>query len=447
MTSPTLNPKKNNIDLPEQTATIENLSHDARGIAHIDGKVIFIANALPGETVKFKTLRRKSKFNEGEATEILETSSERQTPPCEYFGYCGGCQLQHMTPATQLAFKQHTVLEHIQHIGKTTPQTLLAPLQAETIGYRHKARLSSRVVKNKDQPLLGFRESNGRFIADHQHCEILAPRLSNLIAPLRQLLSKLTGNRDIPQIEMAAGNNNMAIIIRHVNNISEADKILWIAFSEQHQVDIYLQSGGPDTIHLFYPLNKTERLSFQFASWPIEWLFHPTDFTQIHPGINEKMLQQALTLLAPQPTDHILDLFCGLGNFTLPFALSSKHVTGVEGSERMVLRAQENAKHNNIDNVDFHVADLEKPINHFSWAQQPYQKIIIDPPRCGAAALMPFIGNSNASHLLYISCQPTTLARDTAQLVHEHGYTLQSLGIMDMFPHTHHVETMALFTR
>ena len=427
-------------------AIITGLSHDGRGITQINGKKVFIENALPGEKVTFNYTKHHSRYAEGKAIDSQIRSLDRVEPLCQHFTICGGCALQHMSNATQLQLKQQMLLEQLQHFGGIQPKEILPPLVANQWGYRRKARLGVKYVAKKEAVLVGFREKNGRYLADLKRCEVLHPKVGTLIEALKSLISSLAAYQTIPQIEIAVGDDATALIFRHMEPLNKEDIDKLINFGKQHQLDIYLQPGKPETTHIIYPVDKPHRLHYRLPAYNIEFSFHPADFTQINYEINQQMVARALDLLQPQATDHILDLFCGLGNFTLPIAKQVAKVIGVEGAAEMVARAKENATQNNIHNVEFYAANLAGDLSSAPWLQQKYDKILLDPPRTGALEIIKQLQSINAKRIVYISCNPATLARDTGELVAQ-GYKLLKAGIMDMFPHTHHVEAIALFEK
>lgn len=427
------------------TTSIEGFSHDGAGIARIDGKATFIQGALPGETVTFQYTEQKSQYDKGQCLEVITPSPLRANPKCQHYAICGGCSLQHLLPEAQVQLKEKELANHLEHIGKTILSEKLPSLEAKKWGYRHKARLSVRYVEKKEKVLVGFRERlSGRFIADINRCVVLHPVIGELIEPLKAMILDLSNFKDIAQLEVAIGDKQNALIIRHLTLFTEADIEILQRFAKSYDITWYLQPGGPDSVHA---LNDTPMLSYQLPEWDIRLDYKPTDFTQINPSINNKMVSQALKLLDPTSTDTVLDLFCGLGNFSLPLASQVKKVIGVEGSLEMVERATMNAKKNGLTNTQFFEADLFKPIEGFDWASITYDKILLDPPRAGALSICQNIERFNARRIVYVSCSPQTLARDTGVLVHEKGYRLLKAGVMDMFPHTAHVESIALFEK
>ena len=431
--------------LPEpcERVTIESLSHDGRGVAHIDGKAVFIDGALPGEEVAFEYLATRRKFDEGRATEIHQPSPDRAVPPCAHFGVCGGCSLQHMDPAAQIRAKQGVLLDNFKHIGDVTPGEVLPPLSGPVTGYRTRARLGVRHVIKKGRVLVGFREKRSAFLADLLSCEVLHPAAGRHIADLAALLCGMDAKARIPQIEVAIGDDVTALVFRHLDPLNEFDLDRLRQFSRDQEVHIYLQPAGPDSLQLFWP--GSSRLHYRLEDDGIDIVFLPTDFTQVNPQINRQMVARVKELLQVAPTDRVLDLFCGLGNFTLPLARNAASVTGVEGEAGLVRRARENAAHNAVVNADFHIADLEGDNALAVWAQQTYDQVLLDPPRSGAAGMMDMLGRMRPRRIVYVSCHPGSLARDAGRLVHEFGYELKAAGVMDMFPHTAHVESIAVF--
>lgn len=434
---------------PLFTTHIETLSHDGRGIAHIDGKTTFINNALINETVKIQYLRRHHRYNEANVVEVISPSPLRAEPQCPHTDICGACSLQHMQHDAQLEHKQKIFLEQFQHFGhiEIKPENLLPPITAPIWGYRRKARLSVRFVEKKEKLLVGFHEKNGRYIAILERCEILHPSIGQLIMPLRTLIADLDNYRHIPQLEVAVGDDASALIIRHVQPLSQQDKEKIIAFAKQHHLHIYLQPKNIDSIHRLYPTEGRFELNYYLPHHDLELLFHPTDFIQINAAINTRLINTALELLELTPNDHVLDLFCGLGNFTLPIAKYCKQVVGIEGNKEMVTRAQNNAKHNHIENADFFVADLFQSLSDEPWTQQTFTKVMIDPPRSGALEIIQALPRFNPQRIVYVSCHPATLARDANELISHQGYRLTRTGIVDMFPHTKHMEAIAIFEK
>lgn len=434
--------------LPQEAfeAQIENQSHEGRGVARIDGKTVFIDNALPGETVMFRYSNKRSAFDEGYAEDILVASADRVEPPCEYAQLCGGCSLQHMDGAAQLRFKQGVLAEQLEKFGGLTPETWLPPLKGPSLGYRTKARLGVRYVGPKGTALVGFREKRSNFLADMRQCEVLVPEVGHNLMALRELINGLQARDRIPQIEIATDDATVALIFRHMDPLSEQDYNAIVGFCQERNWHCYLQPKSEASVHRVWPEDGLERLHFTHPNYDLTMAFHPKDFTQVNMAINQAMVPQAIELLDVKPEHRVLDLFCGLGNFTLPLATQSQHTVGVEVSQAMVERGYENAKANNIDNVSFFAWDLQQSVAGQTWADEPFDRILIDPPRSGALEMMPILPKFGAEKIVYVSCNPATLARDAGEL-QQLGYGLSAAGVMDMFPHTSHVESIALFEK
>lgn len=448
--------KRKRKPLPSRaTAKVNRLTHEGRGIASVNDKTTFIFNALPGETVEFDYNQCHGKYDEGSAVTIVAAAPNRVVAKCPHFGLCGGCNLQHLSSAAQIEFKQQMLLEQLQHFGKLTPKTILPPTTGDVWGYRHKARLGVRDVIKKSTVLVGFRERQSPYLSVMEQCEVLHPSVGRLIMPLRDLIASLHARQQIAQIEVAIGDNVTALVFRNLIELDDHDKQLLSQFAEQHQLWLYLQPGKADSVTKLFPADEQLFLSYSLteltnrghALRPLTLQFHPLDFTQVNPSINTKMINQALKMLNLQPTDTVLDLFCGLGNFTLPMAQLAHQVVGVEGAEEMTVRARMNADLNQLQNVEFHAANLAVDCSQQPWAKQKFNKILIDPPRSGAIELLPLLASFKADIIVYVSCNPATLARDAGELVQKYGYTLQEAGVLDMFPQTAHVESIALFTR
>lgn len=424
---------------------IERFAHDGRGVANLAGKTIFVAGALPQEEVSIRYIKRHAKFDEAEAVEILQASTERVQPLCPHFGICGGCSLQYLSSAQQIQLKQQMLLEQLAHIGKVSPEYILPPLQAQVWGYRHKARLGVRYVAKKQSVLVGFREKRSSFITELTQCPVLHPSVGNKITALRQLFNQLTARQHIAQLEVAIGDDNSALVVRNLVALSDSDTQLLSDFAQEHDIYLYLQPAGMDSVYALYPSDLAlDSLSYSLPDELVDFKFAATDFTQVNLSINRLMVQQAMLLLQVQPTDMVMDLFCGLGNFSLPLAKRAKQVLAVEGSADLVARAEQNATRQNINNIKYLVADLTQAKNVVEAAQ--YNKILLDPPRSGALEIIQAIDFSGIDVLVYVSCNPATLARDAGILVHEKNMRLITVGVLDMFPHTAHVESMALFS-
>ena len=424
---------------------IEDLSHDGRGIARIKGKVMFVNGALPGEKVIAKHTGGNKNFEEGLAIEILQASDDRVVAQCQFYDVCNGCTMMHLAPNKQIEFKQNTLKQNLLKMAKIEPEQWLEPLSAYSWHYRRRARLSVRWVIAKDKVLVGFREKEGRYVADMNYCEILQKPLDDLLKPLAAMIEKLVIRQHIAQIEASIADDDVALIVRHLKPIRDDDEKILLDFAEEHDVRIYSQSKGPKTI--FEMTKKDRPLFFDMPDYNIRMEFLPSDFIQVNGKMNDKMIAQAMNLLDVQADDVVLDLFCGLGNFTLPLATKVKEIVGVEGEKSLVDRAIANAQLNGLNNVGFEVADLRRNHEHSQWFKKDYTKVLIDPPRSGAWEVLPLIAQTKAKTLLYVSCHPASLARDTDRLVNQLGFKLVKAGVMDMFPHTSHVESIALFTR
>ncbi len=432
-------------------AVIESLTHDARGVARVDGKAVFIEGTLPGEVVMFTYVDQHKRYDEGQLVEVLQPSVHRVEPRCVHFSVCGGCSLQHMEPAEQIHAKQRMLHDSLTHIGKVMPESWLPPLTGPQWGYRHKGRLGAKYVLKKSTMLVGFREKRGPLLAQLTRCEVLHPAVGERIMELRALIDGMHARQEIPQIEVAVGEGRRyatALVFRNMLTLDEHDIARLCEFGEQYDFQIYLQPAGYESVTLLWPtvLKSSARLSYSLPEYDLEMFFLPTDFTQVNAEMNRTMINHALALLDPQPEDRVLDLFCGLGNFTLPLARRAGQVVGVEGDEKLVQRARENASHNGIPNAEFHAADLNLMMDS-TWAGRGFNKILLDPPRTGALEIVKRLPELGASRIVYVSCNPATLARDAAELVHQHGYRMISAGVMDMFPHTTHVESIALFEK
>jgi 23S rRNA (uracil1939-C5)-methyltransferase len=424
---------------------IESLSHDGRGIARIDGKTTFIDGALAGETVIFRYMKQHSKYDEGRTIEVLTSAPDRIAAKCQHFGICGGCSLMHMSPEAQRTLKQNTLVEQMSHFGQVTPKTWLEPLTGPLWGYRRKARLGVKHVPKKERVLVGFREKGTPYLALLDHCEVLDPRVGSRLADLGGMIAELDAFNRIAQIEVAMDDEHVALIFRNLDDLSDSDQQALIDFGQGNDFWIYLQSGGPDTVTAIWP--EHPQLSYAPEAG-LKMHFEPNDFTQVNAVINQKMIQQAINLLEITSEDRILDLFCGLGNFSLPLARRCNEGVGVEGDAALVRHAQSNARLNNLSNAIFEQADLTKTaLKDYAWAKQGFNKILLDPPRSGAFEVLPQLAELGAERIVYVSCNPATLARDAGELVHKLGYTLISAGIMDMFPHTSHVESIAVFVK
>jgi len=432
-------------------ATIESLDYECKGIAHVDGKTIFIEGALLKETVEYSSYRKKPSFEQATTTRILQASSSRVRPQCPHYGVCGGCSMQHLDAYAQAAVKQRVLEDTLWHLGRVRPEVVFPAIYGPTWGYRYRARLSVRNVIKKGGVLVGFHERKSSFVADMKSCEILPKKVSDLLLPLRELVASLSIVDRLPQIELAMGDGVIALVLRILEPLSPADEVLLRAFADEHRIQFWLQTKGPDTVHLFHPLDGAA-LSYTLPEFGIRMPFRPTDFTQVNHAINRVLVKKALGLLQARPGERIADMFCGLGNFTLPLARSGAFVLGMEGSEALVQRARENAAANGLSgNTEFQAANLFEMEAEQLAALGHFDRMLIDPPREGAIALVKALPDPQSGlapqRIVYVSCNPATLARDAGVLTHEKGYVLKGAGIANMFPHTSHVESIAWFER
>ena len=424
---------------------IESLAQDGRGVAHLDGKAVFVAGGLPGERVRAAFTRAHRDYDEAEVEEVFEASPERVEPKCPHFGLCGGCSLQHMAPAAQIDAKQRALLDALQRIGGVHPDRVLEPLTAPVWGYRRKARLGVRYVPKKGRVLIGFRERQGRLLADLSRCEVLVPEVGERFGELSELIDGLSVREQIPQIEVMAGDEAICLVFRHLEPLAEADCERLTEFARATGLYVALQPGGPDTIAPLWP--ETQPLFYVQPDFGTRVDFRPGDFIQVNAPINRQMVVRALELLDIRQGEHVLELFSGLGNFTLPLLSRGTRVTAVEGDPAMTERAAQNVAANGFEAAEHHAADLMAPDSAAPWLKRGYDKLLLDPPRSGAKEMLPHIGRIAAPRIVYVSCDPATLARDAGELVDAYGYRLEAAGVMDMFPHTAHVESIALFVR
>lgn len=427
---------------------VESLDQEGRGVAHVEGKTIFIDGALPTEKVTYQLTRSKTTYAFANVAQVLKQSNLRVTPQCPHYGLCGGCKLQHLDFAGQVAAKQRLLENDLKHIGKVKPQNMLPPLYGPAWGYRHKARLSVKFVAKKERVLVGFNEKATRFVADMNSCEVLTPAVSALIVPLQELILQLSLRDKIPQLELAVGENQTIVLIfRIMDALQPNDEELLRVFADEHQVNIWTQTKGPETVKPFYP--NAANLQYSLPEFGLIYPFKPNEFTQVNPQINTVMARRAMQLLSPQTGERIADFFCGIGNFTLPIARSGATVLGLEGLQNLVERAKESTSLNKLEkNSQFGVSDLFKMTPEALTGLGKFDKWLIDPPRDGAFELVKAITDENAPQkIVYVSCNPATLARDTDILVNEKGYSLSAAGVINMFPHTTHVESIALFER
>ena len=434
--------------------TITALSHEGRGIAHINGKTTFVGGALPQEEVEIHYLKKHSKFDEAEVVKILKASKDRVEPRCPHFAICAGCSLQHLSQDAQIAFKEKVLLEQLEHFAGLkldNREKILSPIKATSWGYRRRARLAVKYVAKKGKVLVGFHEKTGRYLADTTSCAVLREEIGSKLGELAELVGSLSVYDAIPQIEVASDDSSIALIFRLLRPASEDDLEKIRLFAKKHVYNIYLQNKGLDSIVMFFdPKDESgaskDKLCYKIPEYGIDMEFAPTDFVQVNAEVNQQMIAQALRLLDLKPEDKVLDLFCGIGNFTLPLAKFCQSVVGVEGEEGLVSRAKTNAASNAIYNTEFFVSNLANDaseLKNLAWAGRSYNKILLDPPRSGAFSLIKLLPQLKAEKIVYVSCNPATLARDLKELLAS-GYSLEKIGILDMFPHTSHVETMAV---
>jgi 23S rRNA (uracil1939-C5)-methyltransferase len=439
---------------------VESLDLEAQGVAHRpagdgEGKVVFIEGALPTERVRMQVARRKNNWEQGQMTALLRESAQRVRPGCPHFGLhagaCGGCKMQHLHAAAQVAVKQRVLEDNLWHLAKVKPERLLRPIEGPTWGYRDRARLSVRFVAKKGTVLIGFHERKSRYVADMQVCPVLPPKVSGMLMPLRQLIGEMDQRDRLPQIELAAGDEVTALVLRHLEPLTAGDIDRLRAFAAQHGVQWWLQPKGPDTVQLLDEGGPT--LAYRLPEFGITMPFKPTDFTQVNPHINRVLVDRAVRLLAPLPEERVIDWFCGLGNFTLPLATRARQVLGIEGSETLVARARGNAALNGLaGRTAFEARNLFELSADDLRALGAADRWLVDPPREGAFALAKALADLHGTEgwqpprrIVYVSCNPSTLARDAGLLVHQAGYRCSLAGVVNMFPHTAHVESMAVF--
>ena len=421
---------------------IDSLDAEGRGVArNAEGKVVFVEGALPGEEVDFQVLRKKSSFEIGRLTKVLGGASSRQTPRCPHFGVCGGCSLQHTDARTQMAAKQRWLEENLARIGKVEAETMLPIVYGEEWHYRRRARLGARYVPKKGGAMVGFREKRSSYITDMRECHVLPPQVSALILPLRALVESLSVRARLPQIEVAVGDNATVLVVRHLDPLSDDDRSKLKGFAEDQGIHVWLQPGGPESAQPFHPAQS--ELYYELPEFGLRLAFRPTDFTQVNQGINRVLVSRAVRLLDPRPGERVADLFCGLGNFSLPLASRGAAVIGFEASRELIERARHNAARNGLT-AQFEVMNLFEP-NLAPYA--PFDKLLIDPPREGAVEIVKALPAAWPRRIVYVSCDPATLARDAGVLVHARGFRLAAAGVVNMFPHTAHVESIALFER
>ena len=437
---------------------IESLDLEANGVARADGKVVFVREALPGERVQAEIVRSKPRFDVARTLQVLRPAAARTQPRCPHFGVCGGCSMQHLDTRAQVAIKQRALEDQLAHLGNVRPEMVLRPIAGPDWGYRYRARLSVRHVTKKGGVLVGFHERGSSYVADMRDCHVLAPRVSALLLPLRELIGALAMRDRMPQIEVALADGQgvsvLALVFRVLDPVVASDRAALIAFARQHQIELWLQPKGPDTIVLLWAPGADEadaprsQLAYRLPEFDVVMPFAPTDFTQVNHQINEVLVSRAVRLLAPEPTDRVADLFCGLGNFSLPLARRAREVLGIEGSATLTARAAANAAANGLaERTRFRAANLFQMTTPAWQALGRFDRVLIDPPREGALELARALAEDpwKVPRIVYVSCNPATLARDASLLVHTGGYQLKAAGVVNMFPHTSHVESMAVF--
>jgi 23S rRNA (uracil1939-C5)-methyltransferase len=426
---------------------IEAVTHDGRGIAAVEGKKVFVAGALEGEEVRFIRRKRRRKFDEAELLEVLVPSPQRVTARCAAFGRCGGCALQHIGIEEQREIKFGTLRDNLERIGKVVPEDWLEPLTGPEWHYRRRARLAVKDVPGKGRVLVGFRERHAPFITDMHRCEVIAKPVDDLLESLSEFIGQLSISARLPQIEVAVAENAVALVFRVLDPPNEADLVLFREFGARHDLRIWLQPGGLDSLALVWPEVAPEPLSYSLPDFDIEIAFEPVDFVQINADINRRMVSTAIDYLEPHADDRVLDLYCGIGNFSLPLGRKAGEVLGIEGETSLVQRAADNATRNGLDNVRFRCADLAAITGEESWLNEHWDRVLLDPARSGAAEVIAHMRKIDPQRIVYVSCHPGTLARDAGTLVNELGYRLREAGIIDMFPHTAHVESVAVFSK
>jgi 23S rRNA (uracil1939-C5)-methyltransferase len=427
-------------------ATVEALDEAGRGIVRIDGKPMQVEGALVGERIQCRPRRGRRQAHQADLVEVLEAARARVEPVCPHFGVCGGCRLQHMPIAAQLAWKQQGLLRALFEHGELQPGTLMAPLSGHSTDYRRRARLGVKFVPGKGGALVGFREKHGAKLAQLESCATLESRVGNEIKNIRRMINKLDIRQRIPQVEVSMGDTDVALVLRHLDPVSESDRGVLLEFVAERDWQLHLQPGGPDSVQPLWPADPAP-LSYRLPEFALEFEFLPADFIQVNAAMNNLLVSAAVQHLDLRADSRVLDLFCGIGNFTLAIARRAAGVTGVEGSEALVSRALANARHNRIQNVSFMSADLSRADGQQEWQHQQWDRLLLDPPRSGAREVLSALGENLPQRIVYVSCNSQSLARDAELLVHRKGYYLSHAGIIDMFPHTVHCEAMAVFER
>ena len=431
---------------PTVVATVESVDAAGSGVVRIDGRPVAVDGTLPGESVVCRPRRGRRQGHRADLVEVLEAAPTRVAPPCPHFGLCGGCRLQHMPGDAQLVLKEQALLGALREHGGVEPDAVLAPLRGPGTGYRRRARLGVKYVPGKGGTLVGFREKHGAKLAELEACAILEPAIGESIASLRRLLDELTICNRIPQLEVSVGDDALALVLRHLDPLAESDARVLVDFVRARGWQLYLQPGGPDSVHPLWPEDPPP-LSYRLPEFDLELAFLPSDFVQVNGAMNRVLVSAAIRHLDLRPDSRVLDLFCGIGNFTLAAARHCAETTGVEGDAALVSRARANARRNHVGNADFVAAELLDVDAALPWWRIGWDRLLLDPPRSGAAQLLNALDGRLPARIVYVSCNPQTLARDAGLLVHGQGYRLRHVGVIDMFPHTSHCEAMAVFDR
>lgn len=440
--------RSNRIVAEPQIGLIEDMTHEGNGVTRLDGKTVFVAGTLTGEKVEYRQVKRGKNYDEADLLQVIEASPDRVEPRCEYFGYCGGCSLQQMEPSKQIHYKEKILIDNLQRIGNVSSESMREPLTGPHWGYRRKARLGVKDVPKKGRVLVGFREKRAPYIADIKSCQVLEESVGLKLTDLSEMIEKLTIKAKLPQIEVAIGDNAVGLVFRVLEEPTEDDLAIIREFAQTEGFAVWLQPKGPDSIYALDD-HKTQ-LYYELPDYNTRVNFLPSDFTQVNPELNKKMVKQAVEMLDVQEGHQVLELFAGLGNFTVPLARQageSGEVVTVEGDATLVARGEDNAKQNGCSNTTGYVANLYEDCTNDPWYGRKFDRVLIDPPRSGAAEILPMIVAAAPEKIVYVSCHPGTLARDAGILVNDHSYKLVQAGVMDMFPHTAHVESIALFEK
>jgi 23S rRNA (uracil1939-C5)-methyltransferase len=432
----------------EEIGVVAAITHEGEGIVR-EAKTAFVAGALPGERIRFRRTKRHRQHDDAELLEVLEPAADRVVPRCAHFGLCGGCALQHLDPTSQIAAKQRELQDNLERIARATPDEWLEPMRGPVWNYRRRARLGVKYVARKGRVLVGFRERLAPYIAHLVQCEVLSAPAGTLITPLADMIMTLSIRDRLPQIEVAVADNAVALVMRVMATPTESDLITLRDFEANYGLRLYLQPAGLDSVRRLDagPEGRAEEapLNYRLPAFDLTVELNPTDFIQVNGAINEALVSRAVELLDPDPGSAVLDLYCGLGNFTLALARKAGRVVGVEGDRELVRRGAENARRNGVANAEFHLADLMQPLSgSASWLASKYPYVLLDPPRAGAREMLPTVARLAPKRVLYISCHPGSLARDIGMMVHDHGFRLRAAGVLDMFPHTTHVESLAV---